>query len=458
VLVLPEPDGWRLPRWPLFDAPPERGVGFPVAIRAWVRERLGLDTVVLHWRNVAAPGRTDAAARQSLYALETLDASATPPAGGRWVGRDDLASLPLAEAHHRPVVDAWLAESAGERVPPGRQPWQRRGWFADAARWVEEQLRRRGTPTVSRPAQWSTKGGCCLLHARTAAGGVYFKALPTMYAREPVVTRRLAELWPDRTAEVLAVDAGRHWLLTAECAGAWLPDVADPGAWAAALRGLAEVQIGCVGLVDELRALGCPDLGLARLPRRLDDLLADPVAPPVGNGAAPAPWARVDLTGAELREVRALAPRLFAALDRLAACGVPETLEHGDFHPGQVVVTDRGPAYIDWSDAVVSHPFFSLARFMTNVFGPGRARPHPLAEIPAAQARLRDAYLEPWTAVAPRRRLREAAELAMLLGALEHALNAHQLDVNRRGIPWERSGAPAAFLRLLLAPTERVHS
>src|SRR5207245_6602624 len=141
--------------------------------------------------------------------------------------------------------------------------------------------------------------GCCLLRTRTAAGGVYFKALPPMYAREPLVTRRLAELRPDLIVEVLAVDAERRWLLTAECPEAWLPTVEDASAWTAALRALAELQVACVDPVDELRRLGCPDLRLDRLPTMLDELLADGGSGLVGERATPAPWLRVGLDAEE---------------------------------------------------------------------------------------------------------------------------------------------------------------
>ena len=56
------------------------------------------------------------AARQSIYVLDSLGTSPTPPADGRWVDRDDLASLRLAEPHHRPPIDEWF----GSRCGPAR--------------------------------------------------------------------------------------------------------------------------------------------------------------------------------------------------------------------------------------------------------------------------------------------------------------------------------------------------
>lgn len=112
LLLLPDGAAWRLPRWPVAEAPPERDPGFPVPIRAWVREHIGVDAVVLHWRNVEAPESAGAPARQTVYVLES-QAPPTPPPGARWVGRAELAGLPLAEPYHRPVLEAWFAEAAG---------------------------------------------------------------------------------------------------------------------------------------------------------------------------------------------------------------------------------------------------------------------------------------------------------------------------------------------------------
>src|SRR6266542_2791531 len=49
--------------------------------------------------------------------------------------------------------------------------------------------------------------------------------------------------------------------------------------------------------------------------------------------------------------------------DRLAevtACRVPDTLVHGDFHPGNV----RGSVVLDWGDSFIGHPAFDLYRML----------------------------------------------------------------------------------------------
>ena len=46
---------------------------------------------------------------------------------------------------------------------------------------------------------------------------------------------------------------------------------------------------------------------------------------------------------------------------QLDGFGIPETLQHDDLHDGQVFVGDGRHLVLDWGDACISHPFFSLA-------------------------------------------------------------------------------------------------
>ncbi len=48
-------------------------------------------------------------------------------------------------------------------------------------------------------------------------------------------------------------------------------------------------------------------------------------------------------------------------VDELASYGVTETLQHDDLHDGQVFVKDGRNLILDWGDAVVSHPFFTMS-------------------------------------------------------------------------------------------------
>lgn len=66
-----------------------------------------------------------------------------------------------------------------------------------------------------------------------------------------------------------------------------------------------------------------------------------------------------------------------AALDRLATLPQGASLCHGDFHPGNVLMSPRGPVVIDWSSA---------------------SRGHPIGDLACTSRLMRSARLPPWAA------------------------------------------------------------
>jgi Ser/Thr protein kinase RdoA (MazF antagonist) len=70
------------------------------------------------------------------------------------------------------------------------------------------------------------------------------------------------------------------------------------------------------------------------------------------------------------------APDKRAARERLAALPDGTTLCHGDFHPGNILLSPRGPVVIDWSAA---------------------SRGHPVGDVACTSRLMRTANLPPWT-------------------------------------------------------------
>src|SRR5262249_43945269 len=96
----------------------------------------------------------------------------------------------------------------------------------------------------------------------------------------------------------------------------------------------------------------------------------------------------------------------------LAECGVPDSVQHDDLHQWNVYRQNDRARVLDWGDASISHPFFSLVvtfRFLEESHGLGPDDPW--------FRRLRDAYLEPLG-----RGLTDAFTLAMRVGAFAHPL------------------------------------
>jgi hypothetical protein len=158
----------------------------------------------------------------------------------------------------------------------------------------------------------------------------------------------------------------------------------------------AELQRGEAAHAHEHLAHDVPDLRVATLPARYEDLLRH----------------ELPLESEEIERLRAFSPRFSELCGELAARGVPETLQHDDLHMANVYAQGEQLRVLDWGDASISHPFASL--FVTFRF---------LAEINKLPpddpwfARLRDAYLEPWGSG-----LADTFALALRVGAFAHTI------------------------------------
>ena len=173
----------------------------------------------------------------------------------------------------------------------------------------------RGIAVTAPPTQVRTWNLSSIWRLRTAAGPVWLKVTPPFCASEAAVIPLL-----DQQVVPTVLGAGPNRVLLADVAGQDQYDARGDD-----LRCMARMLIGVQAQwsfrVPELEALGVQDKRCA--------------------AALPQIHAVVDRNRHELddRTRRALdhlvdgLPERFAALD---ACGIPDTLVHGDFHPGNV--------------------------------------------------------------------------------------------------------------------------
>ncbi|MEU4394787.1 aminoglycoside phosphotransferase family protein [Kribbella sp. NPDC023855] len=389
------------------------------AVRA-LRDQLGIEAYVL---SCLDDGTGPAGAGETQYLM--MNTGSLPP-GARWVADFDD---PAVESARRQ-----LALPADAPVTPA---WTRPGWYAEAMPWIEEQLAEAGAPLTAVPAQVRSWGLSNVLRCPTAKGDVYFKALahsstirparpdalPLLFAHEPVLLRRLSEVRPGEVPAPLAIDEKRAWMLLPDL-GLALAHESDLELWTESLRGHARLQRSFADQTDQLVSFTCVDRRLAVLDRELDRL--------VGPNAAterlePGERAKLPRRAEELRE----------AISELAAIGVPETLLHGDLHPGNLAVRDGKVLAFDWTDAAVSHPFLDLVTFV--------GKRSPLSTDP----RVRDAYLAEWQEYASPAELNRALKLAGELGALhqtmtslglpDHLANPSADSMIRGAVWWLRS-------------------
>ncbi len=284
------------------------------------------------------------------------------------------------------------------------EQWTDPEWLASAVAWIDDRLaaaarRRTGEPDQGHVRPWAT-----VLRVPTETGSVWFKANAPELRHEAMVTLLLSRRVPDRVPPLIADDPDRGWMLMAD-GGRRLRELVaeerDLSRWDDVVEGAADIARAMEPDVDELLAAGVPDARLATLPDRYAALVA--------------------MDGMEGR-FRDAVPRVREMAEELATYGVTETLQHDDLHDGQVFVRDDRQLILDWGDAVISHPFFTLSVTLEGVVAWGLDDMENAVDIEP----LIDRYLRRYEPDRPE--LRDAFPLALRLGWACRAVNSTTLE------------------------------
>jgi len=385
------------------------------AVVAAARQRLGFDVTVVRTLAVARDEETNIA--RSLVALAPRGLPPSPHqvgSGLEW--RSAADAIDAVPDRHRAAVTSWLAPDSDG----GPQPWFRAGWLDEAEAWARQRLDeagRRMTGPALQVKHWSI---AAILRIPTARGDAWFKAVPPLFAHEGALIGLLtaAGLPVPRT---VAHDAGRGWTLMDAVPVRTLRQV--PERKADALRLLATMHQRWAGHAARLFSIGCSDRRIESLHAELDAILRRPEA---ARG----------LTPGERATLRAFASTLPRRIAELRACGLPDTLMHGDFHPGNVAVDGDRMVIFDWTDGCVGHPLFDLSTFL----------PHD----PVERAALLSVYFDAWKPAFDDATLDRAWELAEPLALVHHAVSyVRILDAVGAENAWEFDSDPLFWLRWL---------
>lgn len=296
-------------------------------------------------------------------------------------------------------------------------PWEKEGWNVIVEKWITSTLINRGIKMISAPVQIHLQPWSTVLRVFTDHGNYYFKALCPVLKYEPFLTQQLALWHPDCIQPVLAVDAARGWMLMPEGGQTLrqkLETSLDINYWKKIFPQYAALQISMVQHVPELLHLGVFDRRLTRLPRLYSDLLEDKNSLLIDQTDG--------LSSVEYERLVDLIPTFKQLCHDLDTLGIPETLQHDDFHDGNIFVDENGFHFFDWAESFIAHPFFTLAVGLRSI-----AYRFQLDESAKEIEWLKEAYLEQWQPFANRETLFEALRLAMIIGRVNRALTWHMV-------------------------------
>ncbi|MFC9502575.1 phosphotransferase family protein [Streptomyces sp. NPDC057002] len=409
---------------------PEHRHQGPGEANSWIRDRFDTEVSTLDVLRIPPDSTTPS----YLFVHETHSAGAALPPGARWAPVSELTDVRCASSRQRRLLGLWSA-ARHRREGATWLPWRRPGWFAMATAWAAGELRGLGIESIGPVEQDGFRAWSCQLRLPTTAGVVHLKAGPPPHAHEPALTRLLADWCPGAVPSVLAVDAGRRLMLTADFGPVRRPEGADRivSHFERVARQAALIQRESAARTEEITATGCPAHRLDRLPCLFDDLITQDSA---------------ELTREESARLRRLVPGFARDCARLALLGLPDTLVHHDLWRGNFRVDGDDVLLFDWADTVLTHPFLQLDVLLADLADAlGSTRAH---------GRVRDSYLEAWAGHRPPEELREGAALASAIAPVSRALlMGDRLSGAPSYIRTRYRGAVAAPLRACFAPGPR---
>lgn len=303
---------------------------------------------------------------------------------------------------------------------PLRAWWARPNGPAELVRCATALL---GQPLAGTPVQVKTWNLSCLYRLPMAQQVVWGKATAAFAGHEAASIRLVRQHDPGLAPEVLADDRSRRLLLMGNASGVdcWDADVETlcvvVRRWVAVQAAVADgARDGASGLRTWLPA----------------SLLADLPALLAGEAGG-------TLDAAELDAAWRLVDRLPELLCELASAGLPDTLVHGDLHPGNMLSDGVAHMLVDWAESGVGHPAFdawTLLRWL------------PAGQRDAVETTWCDAWRSLVPASDPRRALRPTAVLGPLSNAVLYQRFLDNIEPSERVY---HEGDPASELRRALS-------
>jgi phosphotransferase family enzyme len=349
----------------------------------------------------------------------------------RWVPVSNVRQDLLIDARDGAALRQVVAMCNGEIEASSAAPFARLGWLCELRNWIESVIEPMGLNLNGKFRQLNASASFSLVRFETSGPALWFKAVGEPNQREFAITCALAQIFPGYLPSILSSRPDWNGWLSQEIPGNLLSHLQGLVLWERAAADLARLQIQSIDRGCHILGAGARDLGSAALSELIQPFMGvveqlmerqTRVPPPVLD--------RQDLV--------VLADSLHSALGATEATGIPETLGHLDLNPGNIIVSENRTVFMDWAEAYVGNPLFSLQYLLQH------AR-RALGGDPAVETSLTKAYCAQWGSTISPTAISNALAFTPLLAVFAYAAGSDA---------WKRSQqlqapATAGYLRSL---------
>lgn len=341
------------------------------------------------------------------HAAEHLRTCGSPKMRAHWVPLSTLCEDSLIESRDYAVIKQVVGVCYGEIQPTSTGPLARLGWFNEVRNWIESAIGPIGFHLRGEFQQLNASASFSLMRFETNGPALWFKAVGEPNQKEFALTCALARFFPEYLPKILSSRPDWNAWLTREVQGTLLAEVQEEALWEQAAIALARLQVQSIDHGSEILGAGARDLGSTALSNLIQPFMTvvaqlmehqTKIPPPVLN--------RQDLLP--------LTDALRSSIAAIEATGIPETLGHLDLNPGNVIVSEKRAAFLDWAEAYFGNPLFSpeyLLQHARRAFGAGSA----------IETQLTQAYCAEWDGIVSPTAMGDALAFAPLLAVFAYA-------------------------------------
>lgn len=297
--------------------------------------------------------------------------------------------------------------------------WHDPDWQKQAHDWIRAEAKRNSIQLTGEIEQNHAYAWSTVMRVPTNEGMLFFKATAGETIYEIALTKMMAGWYPDCIPDLVAVDTARGWMLMrdgGETLRASIRPTKDVKPWEPVITKYAELQIGLAEHVDEILKLGIPDHRLEALPALYTQLLTDEASLMIDQEKG--------LSSDDFKKLRNLTPRFEQICTDLAAYEIPASINHGDFHDGNVLLKNGRITFFDWGDADVTHPFVSLRTWFVSM--EIALQLDDWAPLTSEMTALLNRYLEQWEKFASKEELLKVYSLSTPVASIVQTLAWHK--------------------------------
>jgi hypothetical protein len=398
VLLLAERAGFTLPRVeiPRWERAAEK-------LTAATRNKYGCGAICL-----LAPAMTASADRDNRCHYQAMECVCCDEnyTDAVWTSVRSLTLDSFQDRADYQALERCVVEcGSGEDNP--KATFARQGWFVGLRGWITDTIAPLALQLSGPFRQLNASPSFSLIRFETNGPAVWFKAVGETNQREFPITLELAHLFPEYVPRIIGTKHAWNGWLTLEAPGINLGETKKITDWKDAALALARLQAESVGRIAPIAEAGAHHVGISELAGLVDPFL-EVIAELMKRQAKVSP---PPLTQEELA---LLGIRIKDSLTLLDLLGIPDALGHFDLNPWNIIVSERRSIFLDWAEAYVGHPLFSL-EYLLEHFRRVNGGDVQL------ESQLIASYTNPWMQFIPATVIVEARQHTPLLAAFTYA-------------------------------------